>query len=175
MNRQYFLAVIGTAFLLLVYVTMTSASAQHDKLDFVSESHDELIIKLEQDRQITQRVNDLIQQRQEEVLELVQNNDIGSIRVTLSEVSTELATIQADFVTYQKAFKDNQITVAALESKLNATNQQLEQLEARYSMLNVAVDALEGNVDQTIIEQLGDIEKLKEDIKQQILQELNKD
>jgi len=161
------LTVIGYMF------SISQINSEARAIQEISSKIKDTTAQLEADRQVSERINVILEAKQSELLILIQNGDISKLTEQANEIRAELVVITDSLAITQTRFEARQISDSEMKAELEATRNKLTELEAKYTVLETAIQTLDGSIDDKIKAQLGDIEKLKEDIKQQILNELN--
>ena len=140
----------------------------------MSKSNHDLIEKIKNDKLITDKVTSLIDQRKGEISQIIQNGDMAQVKERLDSVGAQITAVKKEFTEYVEQYRRNEITAKDLESKLSSTSNKLDELDYQYKVLESAVSALDGTIDEKIAQQLGDAQELRDQIKRELLEELER-
>lgn len=175
LTRRIYISLLVTLALiaLMNILAFIKVGKQSEALASIIENNKKVMDKIEVDRQATERINALLEQKQAEIQALISNGDVATLQQRLDAISAELTSIKSEFYAYKSQHAAGKISQSEMEKKLVETENKIQELDAKYTVMQTALNSLSGSIDDKIREQLGDIDKLKEEIKQQILQELN--
>lgn len=155
-----------------VYLS-NSMSKQAKAIEAISSKNKELIQKVKDDEAIANSIAEKIQKKQDEILSILKTSDIQTLNEQATAIKEELTKISTDFSNYKTLYDQSKITQAQLEQGLKDTQAKLTELDAKFSVLQTAISTLDGSLQDRIRTELGDIDALKEQIKQEIILELS--
>ena len=148
-------------------------SKQAEALRDISDMNKMLIERVKEDQAIADSIAKKIEEKQSEVLTIIQGGDVQVLKDQATQIKEELAIIFEDFSNYKLLYEQNKISQGELEAKLSSTKERLNELDAKFAILQTAISTLDGSIQDRIKSELGDIDTLKEQIKQEIIQELS--
>ena len=165
---------ILAAFIILNAVLIINVRLQTLAISNMSKSNHDLIEKIKNDKLRTDKVTSLIDQRKGEISQIIQNGDMAQVKERLDSVGAQITAVKKEFTEYVEQYRRNEITAKDLESKLSSTSNKLDELDYQYKVLESAVSALDGTIDEKIAQQLGDAQELRDQIKRELLEELER-
>ncbi len=172
MKHRVCLVVISLLFIVGNLVISRQTDKQVDALQKVSNNNKELLERVKNDQAVSDKIIDAINIKEAEVLSRVKSGDIETLKSELGLLKTEINTLYKDFSNYKQLHEQNKISQNEIENYMNSTSNKIAELDGRIKMLETGLEVLDGSIKDSIKAEIGDINVLKEQIKQELIQEL---
>lgn len=172
MKHRVCLVVISLLFIIGNLIISRQTDKQVDALQKVSNNNKELLERVKNDQAISDKIIDAINVKEAEVLSKVKSGDIETLKTELGLLKIEINTLYKDFSNYKQLHEQNKISQNEIENYMNSTSNKIAELDGRIKMLETGIEVLDGSIKDSIKAEIGDINVLKEQIKQELIQEL---
>lgn len=172
MKHRVCLVVISLLFIVGNLIISRQTDKQVDALQKVSNNNKELLERVKNDQAISDKIIDAINIKEAEVLSKVKSGDIETLKTELGLLKIEINTLYKDFSNYKQLHEQNKISQNEIENYMNSTSNKIAELDGRIKMLETGLEVLDGSIKDSIKAEIGDINVLKEQIKQELIQEL---
>ncbi len=172
MKHRVCLVVISLLFIVGNLIISRQTDKQVDALQKVSNNNKELLERVKNDQAISDKIIDAINIKEAEVLSKVKSGDIETLKTELGLLKIEINTLYKDFSNYKQLHEQNKISQNEIENYMNSISNKIAELDGRIKMLETGLEVLDGSIKDSIKAEIGDINVLKEQIKQELIQEL---
>lgn len=173
--KRYKLAISILCMGLVTATIMTGRviNNQVEALDDIRQKNTETLDKIINDKLIAEKIGVELDNKQVQIANVLKSGDIDSLKQSAEQIRVELSSVSIELSNIRSEYEAKVISDAEMKNRLSSADSKLSELDAKYSVLQVAISTLEGSIDERITAQLGDIELLKAEIKQQVIDGLN--
>lgn len=172
LRHRICLVLISLLFIIGNLVIARQTDAQVQALKNVSNNNKAIIDRVNNDKTVSDKIISEITAKEAEVLIRIKNGDIEALRSELTTLRVEIDTLYKEFSSYKQLYEQKKISEDELETYMNSTNQRISSLDSRIKILEGGLQALDSTLQDRIRTEIGDINVLKEQIRQEVIQEL---